>query len=98
MNRMNWSRLRPTTVLLAIAGVLLGIFGIWFDAQVHFKGLGKLLTFVSLSAIVATIAALWASCSQPRNRAIKLAVVAFVLLVLPLLALLLAIRGFGVPT
>jgi len=98
MNPIDWKRLRPVSVFLAVAGILLGMFGIWFDTQVHFKGFGKLLTVLSLASIAAAIAALWSSCSQPRKRTITLAGIAILLLVLPLLALLLAIRGFGPPT
>ena len=95
---MNWRRLRRITVLFAVVGMVVGFGGIWFDANIHIHGIGKLLTLLSIAGMAATLAAAWASCSATRTMTIRFSVLAAALLILPLLALALAMTGgFGVP-
>jgi hypothetical protein len=57
---MNWRRLRPITVLFAVVGMVVGFGGIWFDANIHIHGIGKLLTLLSIAGMAATL-------SRPRG-------------------------------
>ncbi len=98
MNSKSRNQIYPTSIVLASVGVLIGFGGIRFDANVHTRGWGKLLTVISAAAIVMNFGALWASYSGSRKATITLTIVAAALLVFPVLALLLALHGFGVPT